>query len=76
MKSARQDSNDGELLFSKYIGYKAKRQRVKWDPRRVQLYPLHPPGYGPTPKCQSKAEGRNVWQCNVTRSRNEAVTVV
>ena len=23
------------------------RHRVQWDPQRVQLYPLHPPGYGP-----------------------------
>ena len=47
MKSTRQGSEDGELLYSKYAGCKAKRQRVQWDPQRVQLHPLHPPGYGP-----------------------------
>ena len=31
MESTRQDSNDGELLHPKYIGCKAKRQRVQWD---------------------------------------------
>ena len=40
MKSTRQGSHDGELLYPKYAGCKAKRQRV-------QLHPLHPSGYGP-----------------------------
>ena len=31
MKSTRQGSNDGELLYPKYTGCKAKRQRVQWD---------------------------------------------
>ena len=47
MKSARQGSNDGELLYPRYTGCKAKCQRVQWDPQRVQLHPLHLPGYGP-----------------------------
>ena len=49
MKSASQGSNDGdgELLYPKHTGCKGKRQRVQWDPQRVQLHPLHPPGYGP-----------------------------
>ena len=34
-------------LVPKYIGCQAKRQRVQWDPQRVQLHPLHLPGYGP-----------------------------
>ena len=45
--STRQDSNDGELLYPKYTRCKLKRQRVQWDPQRLQLHPLHPPGYGP-----------------------------
>ena len=31
MKSTRQGSNDSELLYLKYIGYKAKSQKVQWD---------------------------------------------
>ena len=31
MKSTRQGSNDGELLYPKYIGCETKRQRVQWD---------------------------------------------
>ena len=46
MKFTRQGSNDGELLYPKYTGCKAKRQRVQWDPQMVQLHPLHSPGYG------------------------------
>ena len=34
-------------LAPKYIGCQAKRQRVQWDSRRVQLHPSQPPGYGP-----------------------------
>ena len=35
MKSARQGSNDGEILYPKCIGCKAKRQRVQWDGGRA-----------------------------------------
>ena len=41
MRSTRQGSNDGEILYLKYIGCKTKR-------KRVQLHPLHPPDT-PTP---------------------------
>ena len=34
-------------LAPKFIGCQAKRQRVQWNPQRVQLHSLHPPGYGP-----------------------------
>ena len=27
-------------------GCKSKRQRVQWDPQRVQLHPVYPPDYG------------------------------
>ena len=47
MNSTRQGSNDGELLYPRYTGCKGKRRRVQWDPQRVQLHPLHLPGYGP-----------------------------
>ena len=47
MNSTRQGSNDGELLYLRYTGCKGKRRRVQWDPQRVQLHPLHLPGYGP-----------------------------
>ena len=33
--------------YHKYTGCKAKRRGVQWDPQRVQLHPLLPPGYGP-----------------------------
>ena len=45
-------------LAPKYIGCQAKRQRVQWDPQRVQSHPLHPPGYGPeqTSSTRTKAD--------------------
>ena len=46
MKSTRQGSNDDELLYPKYTGCKAKRQRAMWDSQRVQLHPFHPPVTG------------------------------
>ena len=46
MKSTRQGSNDGELLYPNYTGCKAKRQRLQWHPQIVQLHSLHPLGYG------------------------------
>ena len=65
MKSTRQGSNNRKLLYPKYTGCKAKRQMVQWDPQRVQLHPLHLPGYGPdlivfisrVTRCQVKNTG-------------------
>ena len=42
MKSTRQGSNGGELLYFNYKGCKAKRHWVQL----VQLHPMHPTGYG------------------------------
>ena len=47
MKFTRQGNNDWEVLYLKYRGCKAKRQRVQWDPHTAQSHPVHPPGYGP-----------------------------
>ena len=56
LKSTRQGSNDGELLYPKYTRCKAKRPRVQWNPHRdrVQLHPLYPSGYGPARKLASQ----------------------
>ena len=42
LKSTRQSSNDGEFLYPKYTRCKPKRQRVQWDPQRLQLHCTRP----------------------------------
>ena len=36
----------------------AKRQKVQWNPQRVQLHPLHPPGYEPDVNYRAAADLR------------------
>ena len=45
-------------LAPKYIGCQAKPQRVQWNPQRVQLHPLHSPGYRPETNLQNRTPSK------------------